>query len=37
MVVESMSRVDKWPDDNNAVARQQNGQGLERKLAVNLQ
>lgn len=32
-----MSRVDKWSNDINVVARQQNGQGLERKLAVSLQ
>lgn len=29
MVVERMSRVDKWSNDVNAVARQQNGQELE--------
>lgn len=37
MVFESLRHVDKWVNDINAVARQQNGQGLERKLAVNLQ
>ncbi len=29
MVVQSMSCVDRWSNDVNAVSRQQNGQGLE--------
>lgn len=37
MALVRMSRVDKWSNDINVVARQQNGQGLERKLAVSLQ
>lgn len=37
MAFECIGHVDKWSNDLNAVVRPQNGQGLEGKLAVNLQ